>query len=238
MTGAPILALDCSAAACSVAIASQTAAGDLCVRSHCMQPMERGHAAALAPMIEAALAEARLRPASLGLLAVTIGPGSFTGVRIGLATARGFAVALGLPLAGVTTIETLLAGATDDDRARLRNEDRVLMAAIDTRRGDFYVGFEDAPLPGIAGADDIVRHAAGRKLLVVGDGAIHLCDGLTLRGIDAVMAAAPATPDAVALARLAGRRKIGEWRAANAREGMPRPLYLRPADVTATRSAR
>jgi tRNA threonylcarbamoyladenosine biosynthesis protein TsaB len=234
MSPLKVLAFDCSGAACSVAIAMADGR-DIRLLSRHAQQMQRGHAAALAPMIQAALADAGLRPADLHLLAVTIGPGSFTGVRIGLATARGLALALGLPLAGLTTTDTLLAGVAAADCGRAHQQGRRLMAAIDTHRGDYYAAFGDAPSPFIADAAQVASLCAGRSLLIVGDGAASLCAALAAAGIDA-LPAPPATPDAKAIARLALLRGIDHWRTANHRDGMPRPLYLRPAEVSLPRA--
>ena len=232
MTTTPVLALDCSGPACSVAVATMAGAGNVAVLARHEQAMQRGHAAALMPMIEATLAAAGVRPDELGLIAATIGPGSFTGVRIGLATARALAFALGIPLAGLTTIETLLAGATVADRSQLQAEHRRLVAALDTHRGDYYVGFDDASAPFVAAAAAIAIRAADGALLIIGDGAPSLCDALLRSGIDSRPAAGPATPDPAVLASLALLRGTDNWRAANRRDGMPRPLYLRSADVT------
>ena len=69
--------------------------------------MERGHAEALAPMVEEAMRERRLAFAELERLAVTTGPGTFTGQRVGLAFMRGLRVALNLPLIGITTLAAM-----------------------------------------------------------------------------------------------------------------------------------
>ncbi len=187
-------------------------------------------------MIQVALADAGLRPADLHLLAVTIGPGSFTGVRIGLAAARGLSLALGLPVAGLTTTEALLAGVAAAASKGAHQEGRRLMAAIDTHRGDYYAAFGDAPSPFIADATQVASLCAGRSLLVVGDGAASLCAALAAAGIDA-LPAPPAAPDAEVIARLALLHGVDHWRTANHRDGMPRPLYLRPAEVTLPRTA-
>lgn len=234
----PVLAFDCSGAACSVAVATMhEGGGDFTVLAHREQAMSRGHAAALAPMIESALAAAGVRPPDLGLVAATVGPGSFTGVRIGLATARGLALALSIPLAGLTTIETLLAGATDGDRIRLRAERRRLVAAIDTHRGDYYAGFEDPAPPFVADAAGMAGCAADGPLMVIGDGAAALCAALLQAGHDATAAEGPTLPDAAVVARLAMRRDAEHWAGINRSDGMPRPLYLRAAAVTAPKSA-
>src|SRR5471032_867754 len=74
----------------------------------------REQAARLLPAIAALLQQAAVDRRSLSMIAVTIGPGSFTGVRVGLAAARGLALALDIPLAGISTTATLLAQAPED----------------------------------------------------------------------------------------------------------------------------
>jgi len=97
-----ILAFDTALGACSAAVWA-----DGLVLARAFEPRSRGHAEALLPMIEAVLAEAGLRLDALDRLAVTVGPGSFAGTRVGLAAARGLALATGLPLVGVTTLEAV-----------------------------------------------------------------------------------------------------------------------------------
>ncbi len=237
MTVLPVLAFDCSGTACSVAVAIQQNLSGVTILAHDRQEMQRGHAAALAPMIVATLASAGVRSDALGLIAVTVGPGSFTGVRIGLAMARGLALAHDIPLAGLTTTETLLAAATIADRRRLQTQHRRLLAAIDTHRGDYYVGFDDTRPPRVASVPAIAAEADG-GLLVIGDGAAALCTALAQSGVDAEPASGPATPDVSVLARLALQRGAEYWRTINRTNGMPAPLYLRPADVTLPRTGR
>ncbi|HJQ55563.1 MAG TPA: tRNA (adenosine(37)-N6)-threonylcarbamoyltransferase complex dimerization subunit type 1 TsaB [Vineibacter sp.] len=231
MTSKPVLAFDCAAGACAVAVAIDAGASDVTVLARRVQAMQRGHATALAPMIEATLADARISARDVGLVATTVGPGSFTGVRIGLATARGLALALAVPLAGLTTIEALIAAAAD--RRPLHDRQRHLVAAVDTRRGDYYVGFEDAPTPRIADAAAIASRLEAGPVLIAGDGAASLCPLLARAGIDAIAANESDTVDPVVLARLALRNDVDQWRAANRRDGMPRPLYLRAAEAIA-----
>lgn len=90
---------------------------------------ERGQAEFLVPMIQSVMQKADVGFADLDRIAVTIGPGSFTGVRIGLATARALSLASGKPLVGISTLELLLAqsGVTGD-----------ALVLVDTKRDDFY----------------------------------------------------------------------------------------------------
>lgn len=100
-----ILAIDTSCARCAVALVADA---DI---SRQILPMERGHAEALMPVIEAVLAEAGARYRDLTRIAVCTGPGSFTGIRVGIAAARGLALGLGIPAIGITRLEALAAQA-------------------------------------------------------------------------------------------------------------------------------
>ncbi|MEA1937730.1 MAG: tRNA (adenosine(37)-N6)-threonylcarbamoyltransferase complex dimerization subunit type 1 TsaB, partial [Pseudomonadota bacterium] len=126
-----ILAFDTSISGCSAA-----ALNDDTVLAGEQVRMERGQSEALIPMIERVLAEAGLAPADLDLIAVTHGPGAFTGLRIGLATARGLALALGIPAVGISTLETI-ARAVSADRDIYR------LALIDSKRAEIFAqGFD------------------------------------------------------------------------------------------------
>ena len=106
-----ILAVDTALGACSVAVLD----GEK-ILAHRFEEMTRGHAEALAPMVEDTMRKATIGFAGLDRLAVTTGPGTFTGQRVGLAFMRGLKVALKKPLIGVTTLETM-AFATGAERA-------------------------------------------------------------------------------------------------------------------------
>ncbi|SVB53720.1 uncharacterized protein METZ01_LOCUS206574, partial [marine metagenome] len=99
-----LLALDAATTSCSVACWSGGA-----VIAQREETAGRRQAEILMPMVQSAMREAGFDYNMLDLIAVTIGPGSFTGVRIGLAAARGIALASGLPLTGVTTLQALAA---------------------------------------------------------------------------------------------------------------------------------
>lgn len=235
-----ILALDCSAASCSAALWRDGA-----LAAHRFQAMARGQAEALMPIVEATMETAGARYGDLDLVAVTVGPGSFTGVRIGLAAARGIALAAGIPAAGFTSFAVIAAAVPDDLLAGRR-----LGVAIDDRRGGVYWQELDADRRPATAPRAVSRGAlptllAGRPaadgLLVVGDGApllerIHPRTGPgEQEGLDFGPVQAP--PDAAWLARLAA-----DWLASGeavpaATALPPAPLYLRPAEARLPASA-
>lgn len=102
-----ILAVDTALNACSVAILRS---GEVLLSR--VEPMAKGQAERLAPMVQEVLAEARIAPSALDRIAVTRGPGAFTGLRIGLAFARGLGVALDRPCVGISTLEVLAHAAS------------------------------------------------------------------------------------------------------------------------------
>jgi tRNA threonylcarbamoyladenosine biosynthesis protein TsaB len=185
----------------------------------------RGHAEELMPMLETVLAEAALGFADLNALAVTIGPGTFTGLRAGLAAARGLALARELPLVGITTLEAIAADVVAGD-------DEVIVAAFDAKRGEVYLQAFDAahaPLtePALVAVADVAALLPHRKLLLVGTGAALL--EVTLHGFDRRLADAPAQPHADAVARLALQRL--EAKGLDAFRVAPAPLYIRAPDA-------
>src|SRR5262245_36687392 len=218
-----VLAFDCAVSGLGVAVVRDG------VRLAGLAEAGREQAARLLPAIETVLADAGIERRQLSLVAVTIGPGSFPRVRVGLAAARGRAVVLAVPLAGVTTTAVLLAQASW--------RDRLVVAAIDSRLGDWFcaIGEGDAA-PFVSSARDLAVRIAGRPCLVIGAGATTLVDDLVAAGIDAI--AAEALPDPVALARLAADAGVEAWRRRNAEHGLPRPLYLRGVNITLPDGAR
>lgn len=218
-----VLAFDCAVSGLGVAVVRDG------VRLAGLSEGGRDQAARLLPAIESVLAAAAIDRRAITLIAVTIGPGSFTGVRVGLAAARGLAVGLAVPLAGITTTAVLLAQVT--------SRDRLVIAAIDSRLGDWFcaIGEGDAA-PFVSSARDLAVRIAGRPCLVVGSGAQTLADELLTGGVEAIAEEVP--PDPVTLARLAGGPGIDAWRGRNAQDGLPRPLYLRGVNITLPDGAR
>lgn len=224
-----ILALDTALEACSVALHDVDSDRTLAAAR---ESMARGHAEALIPMVERVLDEAGCAVGDADAFAVTVGPGSFTGLRVGIAAARGFGLATGRPVLGLSTLAVLAAPLLAED-------DRVpVAAAIDARHGNVYlqmIGPAGRVLvsPRIMALKDAARSVANGPVRLVGSGA-HLIAEAWPAGERAPVEVNPGvTPDPVWLARLAG--------VADPARSEPRPLYLRDADAkpqTAARIAR
>jgi tRNA threonylcarbamoyladenosine biosynthesis protein TsaB len=201
--------------------------------------LRHGHAEALFPMVERVMDRAGLSPSQLDAVAVAIGPGGFTGIRVGLAAAHGIALATGARLVGVTSFAAVAARAA----ATRGGHCPALLVAIDSRRADLYVqlfasdataplGPPQALLP-VHLADFVASlapgsasgFAVGAPLLIAGDAAAAAAAALEER-VGCVIAADSA-PDAEGVAAAALRQLRGAPPA-----GPVRPLYLRPPDVT------
>lgn len=216
-TGA-ILALDASGAACSVALVLGAK-----LLAACRQPMDRGHAEVLMPLVMAAMDEAALGFADLAAIAVGVGPGSFTGIRIALAAARGMALAARRPAVGIDSFSAVAAQVAQADLAG-----RSLLVAIESKRHELFGQYFDSGLRMIGGPlvlapDALLLQRPAGPLLIAGDGAARLSSGT-----DIVLTHQVLRPDAQAIARLA---QAGQ-------HVLPaRPLYLRGADVTMPRAS-
>lgn len=211
-----VLAMDTSTSACSAALWTE---GRVLARR--LKVMGRGQSEVLMPMVADVLAEAGLGFADLSLLAVTVGPGAFTGLRIGLAAARGLALATGLPLAGVSTTLAVAAAVPAEERAG-----RAILAALESHRDDKWLQLFDASLTPLSEIRALVPERAAElatgPVVVTGDCAALVAPHLA----DARMASGPGHPDAALVAELAA----GLW--AEGKALPPEPLYLRDADVT------
>lgn len=224
---APLLAIDTAQGALSAAVVNG-ANGTERVLAHHFELRNRGHAEELMGVIAKVLDEAHLTPADLGALAVTIGPGTFTGLRVGLAAARGLALARALPLVGVTTLEAIAAPVEAE-------ADEVIAAVLDARRDEVYLQVFDAShraltRPMIVPLAEALAHVPGARVVAVGTGAelmaaqIAETPDLTCR-----LADSPAQPDALIVARLA-QVQLKERGPDHFRRA-PAPLYLRAPDA-------
>ena len=217
-----LLAIDCATNACSAALWLDDEAGPRRYR-----PMRRGHAEILMPMVRSVMDEAGLAFSDLDAIAVTTGPGAFTGIRIGLAAARGFALAANLPLVGVTTLEAV-AAAHEGGTAHL-------LVALDSKRDDVYVqlfGPDGAPLtaPASAMPDAAARLVPdGLALALAGDAAERVAAALAGRKPAPRRLDGPGLPDAAVVARLAARRFAASPPGPG--DVPPSALYLRQPDA-------
>jgi len=218
--GRNILALDTSTSACSVAcwMSNKVVAKDF-------KDLGRGHAEALVPMIASVMRDASIDYSQLDTVAVTVGPGTFTGLRVGLSAARGLALAISKPMVGVTSLEAI-AHATQFSQ-------RSVLAILDARRGQLYAQSFDSDLrpvtsPLAVPAANIQSLAPPAPFVVVGTGAI-IARPLLMRSSlgrdDVIFDSRVVSPQAAVVAEIASERKAVDSRHI-------KPLYLRPPDVT------
>ena len=212
-----LLAFDAASTACSAAVLVD----DRIVAAR-FEIMERGQAEVLMPMIADVMARANLDVSALDALAVTVGPGAFTGMRIGLAAAHGLALASSLTCVGLTTFEAVAYPAI----AELRTGES-LVAVIESKRAELFLQAFDGALNPLsdAFAESIDRLPAllpAGPLLLAGDGAVRVQETLGMRA----RLSSSLSPCAAAFAALAGRRI-----AAGAPLVPLRPFYMRPPDA-------
>ncbi|KAF0224063.1 MAG: hypothetical protein FD176_1461 [Rhodospirillaceae bacterium] len=212
-----ILALDSAGSACSAAVLRD---GIVVARRRAL--MARGQSEVLIPMVGAVMDEAGLTFEQLDLLAASVGPGAFTGIRIGLAAARALALAAAKPLAGIRTTDAI-AAATDPGQRR----GRLVMVVMESRRAELWVQCYDEHLTALGPIRALTPEQAAAA--AAGDGAVLLAgDGAALVAPllpRAILAADCDHVDAVRVAQLAAQG----WPDAVL---PPAPLYLRDADVT------
>jgi len=188
----------------------------------------RRHAEILAPAIDFICAQADFGLDELGLIAVDVGPGLFTGMRVGLATAKALAFALRVPMIGISSLDLLAFPC--------RHADRVVVPVIDARKGEvFYAMYRQVPggvqqvvAPRVGTVEDLIADLLARSqdVLCVGDGALRYREEI-LDGFHCEIGG-DAHPSAAQLVQLAHARALREdW--VNARD--IEPIYLRAPDA-------
>jgi tRNA threonylcarbamoyl adenosine modification protein YeaZ len=220
-----VLAIDTALEACAAAVLD-TEHGKVASESI---PMVRGHAEALMPLIARVMAQADMPFAALDRIAVTTGPGSFTGLRVGISAARGIALAAAKPAVGLTTLAAYAA-------PHIAHDDKTAVAvAIDARHQHVYLqifgsGGRTLVAPRIASVAEAVRAAAIGPVRIVGTGASMLAAAWPSREPAPALVDDRRAPDIIWVGRLAA--------AADESAGDPKPLYLRAPDAQPQDAAR
>ena len=230
-----LLAIDTSMQACSVAVFVND---DTLEIFSVYEEIERGHAERLMSMVDEALAKSGLTIKQIDRFAVCRGPGTFTGVRIGIAAARGLALACKKPLTGIGTLQ-VLAGRVlfeQPDLAKLAQtgQQAELCIAVDARRGEIYWQCFDLTAQPLADPlaltpQNVVAAISerGHFSILAGSGADIVGQGLADAGIAFAIAAKSLQPDATRLADIVAASGNDEFLL----QQSATPLYLRPADA-------
>ncbi len=202
-----ILSLDTAGAACSACVWQD---GKILAEGE--ERMERGQDQRLMPLVLEIMKKAGTDFANLDRVTVTRGPGSFTGLRIGLAAARGIGLAAGKPVIGIDRFAIF--------REQIKQPDKNLLVVIGSKRKELFCRFypvDAAPEPAMMTMDEIADFLKDRKdTIVAGDEAA--ASFAHFRN--------PAEKEVITCAALAARADV------NDSEFLPRPLYLRAPDVT------
>lgn len=214
-----ILAIDTALGACSACVLDASGADPTSFES---LAMERGHAEALLPLLERVVSRVEGGFGSLDRVAVTVGPGSFTGLRVGIAAARAIGLAARIPVLGVSTLSALLAPLVTGGARML------LAAAIDARHGHVFFqavapGGGAIVAPAHVSLRDAVRQIGAGPVLIAGSGAALVAAEAAALGVEATVHDVAPAPDIAWVARLG--------LVAAPEEALPRPLYLRSPDA-------
>lgn len=214
-----VLAIDTSCAATSVAVYDFELRATLAVET---LGMAQGHAEALAPMVRRAMEKVEGGFPTLDRVAVCVGPGSFTGIRIGIAMARAMGVALRVPAVGVSGLLAFAGPLLADPQPG------VIAAAIDARHGQVYFQLFEAsgrPMfaPRCVKVRDAVRLIGGSPARLCGNAAALIADETARGAVELDASQASLHPDIISIAR-AGF-------ALDPATAPPRPLYIKPPDA-------
>jgi tRNA threonylcarbamoyladenosine biosynthesis protein TsaB len=221
-----VLAIDTALNACSACILQ---AGDAEPLARETIPMERGHAEALLPLIDRLAARVDGGFESLDRVAVTVGPGSYTGLRVGIAAARGIGLAADIPVIGVATLSAFLAPLLAHERRGL------FTAAIDAKHGHIYIqavaaGGRTIIQPSLLSFRDAMRLLGSGPVVVTGNAASQLASEARAQGVEVLASESIPAPDITWVARLGAL--------ADPTQALPKPLYLREPDAKPQDGAR
>ncbi len=210
-----ILAIDTALGACSACVLEAGSAQPLAIEQIAM---ERGHAEALMPLIERVMNAVEGGFSSLDRVAVTVGPGSYTGLRVGVSAARAIALAAKIPAVGVTTLAACAAPLVG------RETGRVIAAALDAKHGQVWfqaLSSEGRPI--------VALRQVG-PVSLVGSAALAVANEAWAIGLDALVLDDARAPDVTWVARLG--------LIADPETAPPRPLYLKAPETTPQDRAR
>lgn len=215
-----VLAIDTALGQCAAGVVDSREEAPLASE---VLEMERGHAEALLPLLDRVISRVDGGFGSIDRVAVTIGPGSFTGLRVGIAAARAVALAAGVPAVGVTTLSALMAPLMQESGPA-----RLTVAAIDARGGRVFAqgigpsGRVVIP-PSIFTVREVVRTLGSGSVALAGPAAALVAQEARAVGIDVVVPEGSDLPDIAWVARIG--------MAADPAEALAKPLYLAPPDA-------
>jgi tRNA threonylcarbamoyl adenosine modification protein YeaZ len=214
-----VLAIDTALGACSTALLDTEAGGIIGSES---VPMLRGHAEALMPLVHSLFDRLGMPPYAIDRVVVTTGPGSFTGLRVGIAAARGIALAASKPAVGISTLLAYAAPYLADDTTA------PVIAVIDARHNHVYMqtfapGGRTVIAPRLAPIEEAARRAAEKPARIVGNAAKIVGDKAV------AMRALPIVIDDRAAPDIAWIASTGAAMAED--QAPPKPLYLRAPDA-------
>jgi tRNA threonylcarbamoyl adenosine modification protein YeaZ len=238
-----ILGLDSAMNGCGVALLNTQESDKSCAQTLSMM---RGQAEALVPMTQTVVTNTGAHFKDIGLIVTTIGPGTFTGLRVGMSAAKSFVLALGVPLIGVTTLDVLAQMYFDMmDNEDMKTADALVCVLIETKRSDYYVQIFDRNLKAVSAPQALEfsplkarlssQSDQGKRGVLIGDACGRFWEECTQDGAfpDGFKPLAPELsgifhqPDPLILAQIGLER----YRS-NGAENPIEPLYLRGADVS------
>lgn len=217
-----VLAIDTALEACSACVVDVVGLEPAEVRSAESEPMTRGHAEALMPLLDRVVGAVEGGFGTLDRIAVTVGPGSFTGLRVGISAARAISLACDRPAVGITTLAAFAAPLISSESGS------IIAVAIDARHGSIYFQAFSADgrtlvSPRILPIRDAARQLGSGTVRIVGTGAALLAAEARVVGLDVQDENVAHAPDIAWVARLGA--------SASPDQALPKPFYLRPPDA-------